>query len=225
MPKFIVSLFSGFNKLINLLIEFLSVIFSIFFTNHFNLVRFLLKIISELPPDDEMYAINLSLYIIIIRASLKKLKSGIVNLFRWLTCSNKLNFNFKTRKQYEQDIEDKPTVTFDNSMAKVFAQIDFEGNPKILKKHKIEVNLPLNTEFTNVKCNNDSLINLNSEKNSFVFDLNKLNLNKKRWNDNLTIEMTILQNDEIDNGEIEVLFKPNHRLRMTKKNNNILLKG
>ncbi|MDW3936967.1 hypothetical protein QI227_04870 [Staphylococcus saprophyticus] len=225
MRKFIINSFSLINKSINILIEFISVILSIFFTNHFSLVHFLLKIFSELPPNDEIYAINLSLYVIIIRAILKKLKSVIGNLFRWFIRSNKLNFNFKTRKQYEQDIEDKPVVTFENSMAKLFAQIEFEGDPKILKKHKIEVNLPLNTEFAKVQCNNDSMIILNSEKNSFVLDLNKLNLNKKRWKDNLTIEMVILQNDEIDKGEIEVLFKPNYKLRMTKKSNNILLKG
>lgn len=224
MSKFIVNLFS-INKLINLLIEFSSVIFSVFFTNHFNLVRFLLESISELPPNDEVYAINLSLYIILIRALLKQIKSGIFNLFKWFTSSNKLTFNFKTRKQYEQNIEDKPTVTFENSVAKIFAQIEFEGDPKILKKYKIEVNLPLNTEFANIKCNNGDLINLNNEKNSFIFDFNKLNLNKKRWKDNLTIEMIILQNEAIDNGEIEVLFKPNYRLRVAKKNNNILLKG
>ncbi|MGW7998918.1 hypothetical protein ACWEYI_00030 [Staphylococcus xylosus] len=217
MKKFVINIFQKSQWFIK---EFGSIIGGVILTNYLTIIQFLTQTLHKQPPKDEIYAIDLAINILIAKGAIVLIFSFIALIYQILFCTNEINLKFEDNKRNSSD---KVEYSFNQEISKVFIRVYVKGNPKRLRKCKVELNLPINVTVQSLKPK-ESVFSITNNKKTIIIDINELTLTKRKWSDSFTLEMIILKSDENINSEIEVVHTPKLFMR-GKRNNNIGVLG
>lgn len=201
MKKFVINTFP---KIAWFIKEVGSIIGGVILTNYLAIIQSVAQIFHNSPPEDEIYAIDLAINILVFKFAFVLIYSIIALIYRMLFCTNEINLKFEDKKRKNSDKIEYP---FNQDISKVFIRVYVKGNPKRLRKCKIELNLPINVTVQSLKPK-ESLFSIINDKKTIIIDINELILTKRKWSDSFTLEMTILKSHENINSEIEVVHTP-----------------